>query len=142
MWWIMKKVCLFFVYISPYEYLMHLLVAHTTSKTLLNLVHMIVLWCFCSLPKLNFLKCLMHLWGVRKEKSEEFDKVDLFFEKFDFENHLKSWTCMPYHKNYFSNDFAEKVFQIFQKFVFLWNSTDWAYSSNNRNVKEKNWIFF
>ena len=32
----------------------------------------------------------MHLWGVRKEKSEEIDKVELLFEKFDFEDHLKS----------------------------------------------------
>ena len=75
---------------SPCEYFMHLLVAHTTSKTLLNLVHGIELSCFCGPPKLKFLKCLMHLWGVRKEKSEEIDKVELLFEKFDFEDHLKS----------------------------------------------------
>ena len=32
----------------------------------------------------------MHLWSVRKEKRKEIDKVDLFFENFDFEDHLKS----------------------------------------------------
>ena len=28
--------------------------------------------------------------GCEKEKSEEIDKVELLFEKFDFEDHLKS----------------------------------------------------
>ena len=35
-------------------------------------------------------------------------KVEFFFEKFGFENHLKSRTYMSYHKNNFSNDSAEK----------------------------------
>ena len=45
---------------------------------------------FCGLPKLNFLICLMHLWGVRKEKSGEIDKVELLFENFSFDDNLKS----------------------------------------------------
>ena len=35
------EIVLFSVYISPCEYLIHLLVAHTTSKSLLNSVHVI-----------------------------------------------------------------------------------------------------
>ena len=50
-------------------------------------------------------------WGVRKEKIEEIlIKFEFFFEKFGFENHLKSWTYMSYYKNSFSNDSVEKVF--------------------------------
>ena len=42
-----ESVFILYIYMSPCEYFMHLLVAHTTSKSLLNFVHVImcqVLW--------------------------------------------------------------------------------------------------
>ena len=57
---------------------------------------------------------------MRKEKIDEIlIKFEFFFEKFGFENRLKSKTYMSYHKNNFSNDFAEKAFQNFQNLCFF-----------------------
>ena len=69
---------------------------------------------FYGLSKLNLLKCLMQSWGVRK-----FVKVEFLFEKFGFEDHLKSWTFMSYHKNSFSNNYAGIFSRIFQNFCLF-----------------------
>ena len=49
---------------------MHLLVAHTTSKTLLNLVYVIVCQVLWS-SKIKLLDVFNAFWGVRKENFEE-----------------------------------------------------------------------
>ena len=61
--------------------------------------------------------------------------------KFGFENHLKSWTCISYHKNSFSNVFVEKFSRIFKIFS-LHDLIDRVYFSTNRNVKKKNSFSF
>ena len=38
-------------------------------------------------------------------------------ENFGFEKHLKSWTCISYHKNRFSNVSTEKFSRFFKKSV-------------------------
>ena len=75
---------------------------------------------FCGLPKLNFLMCLMHFfWVWEKKRVRKFDNFEFFFEKLGFEDHLKLWTFMPYHKNSFSNDSVENFSRIFQNFCFF-----------------------
>ena len=49
----------------------------------------------------------------------KFDKFEFLFENFGFEDHLKSWTFMSYHKNIFSNDSTKKFSKIFQNFCFF-----------------------
>ena len=64
--------------------------------------------------RIKLLDVFNAFWRVGKEKFE------FFFEKFGFENHLKSWTYMSYHKNSFSNDYAKKKnSRIFQNFSFF-----------------------
>ena len=59
--------CLFSVYMSPCEYLMNLLVAHTTSKNLLSMVHVIV--CYVLWPtKIKFLEVFNTFLGCEKSK--------------------------------------------------------------------------
>ena len=54
---------------------MYLLVAHTTSKTLLNLVHDKFIWP----TKVKLLDMFNAFWGVRKEMIEEIlTKFELF----------------------------------------------------------------
>ena len=104
--------CLFSIYISPCEYLIHLLVAHTTSKTLLNSVHVIVCWVLWP-SKIKLLDVFNALIKVRK-----FVIVEFLFEKFGFEDHLKSWTFMLYIKTVFKMILQKKFLEFFKISLF------------------------
>ena len=61
--------------------------------------------------------------------------IEIFFGKIVFVKHLKSWTCISYHKNWFTNVFAEN-FPDFSKLLFLQNSIDQVYFLTNLKEKE------
>ena len=99
-----ESVFILYIYMSPCEYFMHLLVAHTTSKTLLNLVHVIV--CYVLWPsKIKLLNVFNAFWGVRK-----LIKLNCFLKILILKiiwSHNHSWHIII---TWFSNDSIEKIF--------------------------------
>ena len=127
--------CLFSIYISPCEYLIHLLVAHTTSKTLLNSVHVIVCWVLWP-SKIKLLDVFNALIKVRK-----FVIVEFLFEKFGFEDHLKSWTFMLYIKTVFKMILQKKFPKFFKISISLkFNRSRLFFGWSN--YEGEKWLFF
>ena len=90
-------------------------------------------------PKLNFLMCLMHFreWG--KKRLRKFDKVWIFLWKVWSWKSFEVMNIQSYHKNSFSNDFAENFSKIFKisvplEFDRLSLFFDWSKCEDEKQV--------